>query len=85
MTAATLTSKGQLTVPKAVRDALGLVAGDRVQFIEQEGGFRLVAATRDARELKGMFAGRRKKAATLDEIKASAARGAVRRFAGAGK
>lgn len=85
MTVATLTSKGQLTVPKAVRDALGLAAGDRVQFIEQEGGFRLVAATRDARELKGMFAGRRKKAATLDEIKASAARGAVRRFVDSGK
>ena len=85
MTAATMTSKGQLTIPKAVREALGLAAGDRVQFIAQEGGFRLVAATRDARELKGMFAGRRKKAPTLDEIKASAARGAVRRFVGAGK
>lgn len=80
MTTASLTSKGQLTVPKAVRDALGLVTGDRVQFVEQDGGFRLIAATRDARELKGMFAGRRKKAATLGEIKASAARGAVRRF-----
>ena len=85
MTTATLTSKGQLTVPKAVRDALGLVTGDRVQFIEHEGGFRLVAATRDARELKGMFAGRRKKPATLDEIKASSVRGASRRFLGAGK
>ena len=30
--AATLTSKGQLTVPKAVRDALGLREGDRVVF-----------------------------------------------------
>ena len=85
MATATLTSKGQLTIPKAVRDALGLATGDRVQFVEQEGGFRLVAATRDARELKGMFADRRKKAATLDEIKASAARGAARRFLGAGK
>ena len=85
MTIATLTSKGQLTVPKAVRDALGLAAGDRVQFVEQDGGFRLIAATRDARELKGMFAGRRKKAATLEEIKASAARGAVRRFLAASR
>lgn len=80
ITTASLSSKGQLTVPKAVRDALGLVTGDRVQFVEQDGGFRLIAATRDAREIKGMFAGRHKKAATLDEIKASAARGAVRRF-----
>jgi AbrB family looped-hinge helix DNA binding protein len=29
---ATLTSKGQLTIPKAVRDALGLHEGDQVRF-----------------------------------------------------
>ncbi|MSQ71155.1 MAG: AbrB/MazE/SpoVT family DNA-binding domain-containing protein [Betaproteobacteria bacterium] len=85
MTTATMTSKGQLTIPKAVRDALGLATGDRVQFIEQDGGFRIVAATRDALELKGMFAGRRRKTATLEEIKSSAARGATRRFLGTGK
>ena len=29
---AKITSKGQITLPKAVRDALGLKAGDRVLF-----------------------------------------------------
>ncbi len=29
---ATVTSKGQITLPKAVRDSLGLQAGDRVFF-----------------------------------------------------
>lgn len=29
---ATLTSKGQLTIPKAIRDALGLQEGDQVRF-----------------------------------------------------
>ena len=85
MTTAILTSKGQLTVPKAVRDALGLAAGGRVQFVEHDGGFLLIAASRETREPKGMFVGRRKKAATLDEIKTAAARGAVRRILASGR
>jgi AbrB family looped-hinge helix DNA binding protein len=35
--AATVTSKGQVTLPKPVRDALGLEAGDRVIFRVHEG------------------------------------------------
>ena len=38
---AKLTTKGQLTMPKAVRDRLGLRAGDQVAFEEVEGGFRV--------------------------------------------
>lgn len=34
---ATVTSKGQITVPKAVRDALGLKKGDRVFFRVHKG------------------------------------------------
>lgn len=33
MVTATLTSKGQLTLPKTVRDALHLHTGDRVSFL----------------------------------------------------
>ncbi len=38
MASATLTSKGQLTVPKSVREALGLESGDRIEFVETEKG-----------------------------------------------
>lgn len=56
MPAATVTSKGQITLPKAVRDGLGVDTGDRVEFVELEKGvYRVVAATRDVRELKGMI------------------------------
>lgn len=54
MPTAVLSSKGQITLPKTVRDSLGVETGDRVEFIEREKGvFTLVAATRDIRELKG--------------------------------
>lgn len=38
MVLATLTSKGQVTVPKKVRDSLCLQAGDKVEFIITDNG-----------------------------------------------
>ena len=56
MTTAVVTSKGQITIPKPVRDGLGVEMGDRVEFVELERGvYKVVAATRDIRRLKGMI------------------------------
>ena len=56
MPTAVLTSKGQITIPKEVRDALGVEAGDRLEFVETaKGAFEVVAVSRDVRELKGMI------------------------------
>jgi antitoxin PrlF len=73
MAEATVTSKGQVTIPKAVRDALGLEPGDRVAFVDTDKGFLLVPATRDLRSLRGRFKGRRAKPATIEEMKAAIA------------
>ncbi len=55
MTTATMTSKGQITVPAVVRAALGVEAGDRVEFVQVEPGrFELVAATHSVTALKGL-------------------------------
>ena len=59
MPTATLTSKGRLTLPQAVRQALGLEAGDKIDFVATaDGGFRVVARRQDAKCLRGRFAGR---------------------------
>jgi len=55
MSTATVTSKGQITIPAAVRAALGVEAGDRVEFVQVEPGhFELVAATQSVTALKGL-------------------------------
>ena len=68
MNEATLTSKGQITIPKRVRVSLGLAAGDRVDFVDTDKGVLMVPAKRDLRALRGMFKGRRRKPATIGEI-----------------
>ena len=56
MTRATLTSKGQITIPKKVREALGLRPGDQVDFEVMEGEARLRPVRRySARELRRLI------------------------------
>jgi antitoxin PrlF len=56
MATAAIRGNGQITIPKEVRDALGVVAGDRIEFVaEKEGVYRIIPATRDIRQLKGLL------------------------------
>jgi antitoxin PrlF len=74
---ATMTSKGQITVPKQVRAELGLVTGTRVTFTRnKDGDYVLSRKSRSVRELKGRlrYSGTPK---TLDEMDAGVARGAT--------
>jgi AbrB family looped-hinge helix DNA binding protein len=54
----TLTSKGQITLPKALRERLNLSTGDRIEFVlDEESNLRLVVKPCSIRRLKGMLPG----------------------------
>jgi antitoxin PrlF len=80
MATSTVTSKGQITLPRSVRQALGLSAGDKVDFVPMEGGFKLMPLRRDIRTLKGRFAGRVERPVTIEEMDDAIARAAADRL-----
>jgi antitoxin PrlF len=56
MPSATLTSKGQITLPKAVRQRLRVHTGDSVEFvIEADGEIRVRAGSTDVTALRGLL------------------------------
>ena len=79
MPAATLTAKGQLTLPKEIRERLSVGPGDRVLFREEADGRIVVeAATVDFRGLFGKLKPKRK-GISLDDMEAAIRKGAIRR------
>ena len=85
MPIATLTSKGQITLPISVRNALGISAGAQVDFLPVDGSFILVPVRSDVSSLKGRFAGRVKKPVTIEAMNEAIAAGAVSRTVRRGK
>lgn len=56
MTTATMTSKGQTTIPQQIRAYLGLHTGDKIEFlIEEDGRVVLTPLTIDVKDLKGIL------------------------------
>ena len=55
MQESTVTVKGQTTLPRDVRAALGLTSGDRVRYVILDGEVRLLKA-RSVKELRGALA-----------------------------
>jgi AbrB family looped-hinge helix DNA binding protein len=56
MPTSTVTSKGQTTIPKEIREHLHLKPGDRVEFVtDEDGRVVMLPATIDVTELAGML------------------------------
>ena len=80
MTTATVTSKGQITIPANVKQSLNVDTGDQVEFVQLEPGqYLFVAANRSVTALKGMF-GKPKKIVSIEDMnRVIASRGASAR------
>lgn len=67
MSTATITSKGQITIPAAIRTELHIGPGDRVEFVQVASGrYEMVAATKDISRLRGMI--KTNKVVTIEEM-----------------
>jgi AbrB family looped-hinge helix DNA binding protein len=78
LAAATITSKGQITIPIQVRTALGVDTGDRIEFVEiEKGQFVIVPINRSVRELKGMLRVKGRKPVSIEEMNRAIARRAA--------
>jgi AbrB family looped-hinge helix DNA binding protein len=75
----TVTIKGQVTIPKEVRDLLHIHPNDKVDFII-EGGRAVIVPVRTLKELRGAVAP--KEGATIAAERKAARRAVARRVAG---
>ncbi len=72
-----ITVKGQATIPKLIREHLGLKPGDRVKFFLHPDGSVVLLPKRPAAALRGMIKSRRSERVTIDRMTEATAEGAV--------
>ena len=63
-----LTSKGQITIPKAVRDHLHLKGGDKVKFFYHPDGYVVLLPTLPASELRDGFGPRQQVTVSVEDM-----------------
>lgn len=67
MASSAMSSKGQITVPQEIREALRLQKGDRVSFrMRKDGVVELIPESLDLMSLQGMLKPRRKGVSLAD-------------------
>ena len=73
-----ITSKGQATIPKSVREHLGLKPGDRLKFFIHPDGRVAILPKIPVARLRGSVKTRRRRPATIEEMDRAIAAGAGR-------
>jgi AbrB family looped-hinge helix DNA binding protein len=69
MEQAKVTSKGQITIPKKIREKLNINPGDKVKFITDESdGVKIITQKKPIEELKGILHRPDQKSRTIHEM-----------------
>lgn len=77
MTESTVTTKGQTTLPKAVRQALDLTPGDRLRYVILDDGEVRLMRARPMAGLAGLLKRPGQRAVTLEEMDEAITSGAA--------
>ncbi len=76
-----LTSKGQTTIPKEIRDKLDLKPGDRIEFIvDEDNRVTLRPISTSIASLAGILYDPNRKTVTIEEMNEAIAQAAVDRY-----
>lgn len=68
MTTATLTAKGQITIPGPIRKDMQIEQGDRLEFVKiGEGRYEVIPASKDISTIKGIV--KAKRPVSIEEMK----------------
>ncbi len=79
MASAKITSKGQITLPKSIRQYLNVDTGDSIEFfIEKDGRVNVVAKTVDISQLYGIL--KTDKHVSIEDMKKAVQHEAIKRF-----
>jgi len=73
----TITSKGQTTIPKAIREHLRLKPGDRVKFFVHPDGSVVLLPKLPASALRGIVTPRGRRTVTIEDMNEAAIAGAA--------
>jgi AbrB family looped-hinge helix DNA binding protein len=75
-----ITSKGQATIPKSVRDFLGVKPGDKIKFLMHPDGSVVILPLQPMSRLRGMFASPLSRPATDAEFDEAIGIGSADRY-----
>jgi AbrB family looped-hinge helix DNA binding protein len=73
-----ITVKGQATIPKAIRQHLGLKPGDRVKFFVHPDGGVVLLPKIPTSALRGMLKSRRRRPVSIEEMNEASTQGVAR-------